>query len=169
MEHSSTTQDLSSWIRDHKVTWELAPWLEMVDRKAASIGFELRLFARHAAHEHPSPGCGLCLGLYQRLRELAEAAFPREHRPTQYQIDPFDASFHLRPEAEWAPEVQLAVHIVHRDGYLRPVDECERKCADEIRGNLGRLGVQARTWSEPRAHAAHSNTHTGGVSTTERS
>jgi len=153
MEFTNTNEDLGTWIRHHRVTWEMAPWLEMVDHTPASIGFELRLFARHEQHDHPSPGCGLCLGLYQRLRQVAQAALPREHRPTQYQIDPYDASFHLRPEAEWSPEVQLAIHIVHREGYLRPVDDCEKKCAEEIRSNLGRLGVQARTWSEARAQA----------------
>jgi len=165
----STLDDLSSWIREHKVTWELAPWFEMVGHKPASIGFELRLLARHAAHEHPSPGCGLCLEVYGRLRELAEAVFPREHRPTQYQIEPFDASFHLRPEAEWSPEVQLAVHIVHREGYLRPVDDCERKCVEEIGRNLGQLGVQPRTWSESRAHAAHFDTLLEGAPANKRS
>ena len=163
-------EDLETWIRDHQVTWEVGPWIELVDRNAASIGFELRLFARHGAHEHPTPGCGLCLALYQRLCQVARAAFPRDSRPTQYEIDSFDASFHLRPEAEWSPEVQLAVHIVHREGYLRPVDDCERKCVEEIRSNLGQLGVQARTWSESRARAAHTGTHAGRSSTTtERS
>jgi hypothetical protein len=138
--------------------------VELVDHKPASVGFELRLFARHPPHEHPTPGCGLCLGLYQRLRQVAQAAFPRDRRPTQYEIDPFDASFHLRPEAEWSPEVQLTVHIIHREGYLRPVDDCERRCAEEIRTNLGRLGVQARTWSELRADSAQPGSPAAGSS-----
>jgi hypothetical protein len=33
MEHTSATVDLGTWIRDHKVTWELDPWVEMVGRR----------------------------------------------------------------------------------------------------------------------------------------
>ena len=78
------------------------------------------------------------------------AAFPKEHRSTKYEVEPFDASFHLRAESEWAPEVQLTVHIVHREGYLRPLDECEKRCADEIQKALRGLGVQPKSWPQTR-------------------
>jgi hypothetical protein len=165
MELDST---LKEWVREHRVTCELGAWQELVESRVTTVGFELRLFGRHDPHLQVNPGCHKCVAVFDRLRAIALAAFPKEHRPTTYEIDPFDASFHLRPEAEWSPEVQLAVHIVHRDGYLRPVDDCERKCVEEIRNNLGRLGVQARTWSESRAHAAPFGAHAGGSSTTER-
>ncbi len=144
------TMTLREWVREHKVTWELGPWHEMVDHHVAAVGFELRLLARHASGQHPRPACGLCVQLYERLRDIASAAFPREHRPTKYEVEPFDASFHLRPEAEWTPEVQLLVRIVHRDGYLRPIDECEKRCAEEIQRNLRELGVQPGSWSAAR-------------------
>ena len=145
-----TETALRDWIRDHKVTWELGPWQEMVDHHPAVVGFELRLLARHIPHAHPQPGCDQCVRVYQWLREIALGALPRDHRPTRYEFEPFDASFHLRPEADWAPEVQLTVHIVHREGYLRPVDECEKRCAGEIQSNLQELGVQPKKWSPAR-------------------
>ena len=144
------TTTLREWVREHKVTWELGPWHEMVDHHATAVGFELRLLARHASGLHPMPGCGQCVQLYERLRDIALGAFPREHRPTKYEVEPFDASFHLRPEAEWTPEVQLTVHIVHREGYLRPIDTCEKRCAEEIQRNLRELGVQPKSWSPGR-------------------
>ena len=81
----------------------------------------------------------------------ALGAFPRDERPTRYEIEPFDVSFHLRSESAWTPEVQLAVHIIHGERYLRPVDDCDRRCAAEIQANLRRLGVQPQRWSEGRA------------------
>ena len=144
---------LAHWVREHRVTWEIGPLQELVDYRPATVGFELRLFGRHDPGLKASPGCQACLVLHQRLRAIAAAAFPRDERATRYEIDPFDGSFHLRPETEWADEVQLSVRIVHRDGYLRPLDECEKRCADEIQSALRRLGAQQRVWSDARAAA----------------
>lgn len=149
-----TQTTLKEWIRAHKATWELGPWQEIVAGRPSAVGFELRLFGQHGPHSGASPGCEHCVSLYEKLRAIALAAFPNEHRPTQYQIEPFDAAFHLRPDSEWAPEVQLVVHIVHREGYLRPVDECEKRCAEEIQKNLRGLGVQPKSWSETRRKEA---------------
>jgi len=152
MEPQATLED---WVRQHHVAWELGPWQEVVDHQRTTVGFELRLFGQHGAGAHPSPGCAECVALHGKLRAIALAAFPKEHRPTRYDVEPFDASFHLRPETEWTPEVQLTVHIVHREGYLRPVDECEKRCSQEIQDALRVLGVQAKAWSKSRAAVDH--------------
>ena len=157
--------DLEQWIREHRVTWELGSWQELVDHRPLAVGFELRLYGQHPPRAYPPPGCEKCAAVYDGLRAVAQAALPREHRPSQYDIRPFDAALHLRPDAEWAPEVQLTVHIVHRDGYLSPVDECEKRCAQEIQRNLKQLGVQERTWSEYRARSVrHEPAPAGGAS-----
>jgi hypothetical protein len=141
---------LKEWVGQHRVTWELGPWQELVEHRPTTVGFELRLFGQHAPQAHPLPGCQECVSLHGKLRAIAAAAFPEERRPTEYEVEPFDASFHLRPESEWTPEVQLTVHIVHRHGYLRPVDECEKRCAEEIQKALRALGVQPKSWSDTR-------------------
>lgn len=142
------TQALTAWAQQHEVTWELSPWHEMAAGRVTSVGLELRLFARHDAEAHPSPGCALCVNLYEQLRQLAMTCLPTEPHATRYDIDPFDSAFHLRPEHHWIPEIQVALHITHRDGYLAPLDECEKRCADEIQRALRRLGAQPRVWSE---------------------
>lgn len=142
---------IQKWVRDHKVTWEISPWKEVVEKRPTAVGFELRLFARHDVKTHASPGCDQCVHVYETLREIAHQALPQSHRPTRYDIDPFDAKFHLRPQSEWTPEVQLAIHIVHREDYLGPLDECEKQCAEEIEHGLEALGVQPKTWSDLRA------------------
>ena len=147
----TTSGTTTAWIRDHKVTWEMSPWQEIADRRSVTVGFELRLLARHTADQHPAPGCHACVSVYEGLRAIARQAFPPGAAASLYEIEPFDASFHLRPEGQWTPEVQLAVHIVHRAGYLRPVDECEKRCVELIKKNLEALGVQPKTWSDARA------------------
>ncbi len=147
-------ETLRRWIREHRVCWELSPLQEMDHRARVPVGYELRLFARHPPGVRADPGCLECRDLYEKLRAIAVFALPREHRPTRYEIAPFDASFHLRPESEWVSEVQLTLDIVHGQDYLRPIDECEQKCAREIEDRLRALGAQSRAWSEGRTPLA---------------
>ena len=151
METETTIKD---WILRHRVTWEVGPWQELAERQVTAVGFELRLFGQHEPHVHASPGCDNCAALFDRLRTIALAAFPKEHRPTRYEIEPSNESLHYRPESQWMPEVQLTVHVVHRDGYLLPVDACERRCVEEIQQTLRALGAQPRTWSNTRPGAS---------------
>ena len=140
--------NLREWVSEHRVTWELSPWQEMVDHQATAVGFELRLFARHNPGTRADPGLRERAQLYEVLRGIALSVLPKESRPTCYEVQPFDASLHMRPEAHWEPEGQLRVHITHRERYLMPVDECEKRCADEIQQGLRDLGAQPRSWCE---------------------
>ena len=140
--------ELQSWIREHKVCWELLPhW--MSDRgNRVQVGFELNLFAQHGPSVLASPGCPKCQDLFRVLQQIAQAALPTENRPTRYEICPFDSSFHLRPETRMKNEVQLTLLLIHRENVLDPVDDCEHKCATEIEERLKELGAQRRVWSD---------------------
>ena len=144
----SLEETLRGWVREHRVCWELSPLSELDHHARVPVGYELRLFARHAPAVKADPGCAECRDLYEKLKAIALYALPREHRPTRYEVAPFDASFHLRPESGWVPEVQLTLAIVHREGYLRPIDDCETKCAREIEDRLRALGAQSKAWSD---------------------
>ena len=145
---------LKQWVFEHRVTWEMTPWQELVDRVPRAVGYELRLYGRHHDGVSASPGCRQCVAVYERLRAIALSVLPTEHRPTRYDIEAFDSALHMRPEGDWEPEVELTIQLSHRDGYLSPLDECEKKCAEEIRKGLERLGVQPKSWSGTRV-AAH--------------
>ena len=145
-----TDATIKEWVSRHKVTWEVGAFQELAEHQVTTVGFELRLFGQHEPGVHASAGCENCGPVFERLRAIALAAFPKEHRPTTYEIEPSDASLHHRPESGWTPEVELTVHIVHRENYLRPVDGCERRCAEEIQNSLRALGVQPKTWSNTR-------------------
>jgi len=142
--------EITKWITEHKVCWELFPYFILVGDQTVEVGFELYLYAQHADSVRADPGCNECRKLYDRLQELAVLTLPQEHRPTRYEIEPFDSSFHIRPETKLKTEVQLKMLIIHREDFLRPVDNCERKCVKEIQQNLAALGVQPRIWSQSR-------------------
>ncbi len=143
----SMEEALRDWVVKHKVCWEMAPLVERNGETNVQVGYELQLFARHEAGAHPEPGCAKCEDMYRNLRAIALFALPHEERPSRYDIAPFHASFCLRPESEWIPEVQLTIQIIHRAGYFRPIDDCEKKCAGEIQKCLRALGAQPKSWS----------------------
>lgn len=143
-----TEATLRGWVREGRVTRELANFSEQVEHSRVNVGFEVRLFAQHSEDAKVDPGCEDCQRLFNRLRTIALSVLPKEHRPTRYDIDSFDSSFHHRPESHWASEVQLTMRIEHRDDHFREVDECERRCSQEIQQGLEALGVQLRSWNE---------------------
>ena len=143
-------ETLRTWVQEHRVSWEISAWQELVEHSPLSVGFELRLFARHPDGRLADPGCDECVALYEKLRAIALFALPKEQRPTRYDIAPYDASLHLRPESHWQGEVQLAMHIVHRLEYASAVNDCEKRCASEIQESLRGLGVQPKSWHDAR-------------------
>jgi hypothetical protein len=38
----------------------------------------------------------------------------------------------------------VAIRLVHREGYERPVDACEERCLKEIQARLRELGIPER-------------------------
>jgi hypothetical protein len=151
----SVGEPLRLWIRDHRVCWEIGPLTEHDGHASRPVGLELRLFASHAADADAAPGCAVCVELHQTLRAVALLALPEEPRPSRYEFEPFDSSFHMRPESGWRPEVQLVLRIVHGHDFFAPVDECERRCAAEIQDRLRCFGVQPRAWRDPARGAGH--------------
>jgi len=140
------SSDIRQWIREHKVCWELSPYLIMKDDIKIQVGFELHLLAQHIPGENANPGCAKCQEIFVILQRLARIVLPKEIRPTQYEITSFDGSFHLRRENRMKEEVQLTLLITHRNGFFNPVDDCEQRCAGEIEKNLKDLGAQHGIW-----------------------
>jgi hypothetical protein len=87
------------------------------------------------------PGCDCVPSLYQGLEQIAARVLPAEARVV---VEPFDAAFHLRPETQWAPEVELVAAVLHRAGTFEPPDEAERRYPAQIRARLKSLGIERR-------------------------
>ena len=146
---------LGQWVTEHKVCWELSPLVELERHPnqppaRVKVGFELQLYGEHAQGVKPSPGCPESLTLYERLRAIALFALPKEQRPSRYELSAFDSSFHLRPESEWVPEVLVTIRIIHGSDYFKGIDDCEKRCVEEIEQQLRTLGAQPKAWPKGR-------------------
>lgn len=135
--------NLARWIEERRVCYEVSPLREMDHGRALQVGYELTLFADAG---HDDPGSAALHALHERLQEVVTAVLPPDVRPTSYVFEPFDGSWHLRPQTRWHPEVELQVRLVHREGYLRPSDACESRCLREIQDGLRRAGVREKAW-----------------------
>jgi hypothetical protein len=129
-------------IREHEVCFELLPHYEVNEGAKVQVGFDLTLYGRRSRLCHADPGCPECFKVYEGLKEVALSAMPPDAR---YEVGPFDASFHLRPENHFEPQVMLVVEILHGETF-EAVDETERKQANAISEALTLLGAQQRVW-----------------------
>jgi hypothetical protein len=137
---SNVINALKEIIRKHAVRYEVWPHFEISGGKRVMVGFDIDLCG---THDHGttrlSPGCHLCTETYTDLRRLAEWILPKEQRPSQYEIPPFDQSLRASPSGPF--EVVVPIRIEHRHGFLDPVDDCEERCLKEMQGKLAELGV----------------------------
>lgn len=139
----AAVERLRSLVEKHSVHFEARPEEQLVDGKIVKIGFELQLYATHDHGEtRLTPGCERCVQTFADLREIAEWIMPREQRPSQYEIEPFDSALHLSPARKLRGEVVLTMKIVHRHGFFQPIDECEQRCLAEMKKKLAELGAR---------------------------
>ena len=136
--------ELRALVDRHRVRCAVYPeWGPDAKWVQQKVGFRIELTGVHAEPMHtPEPGCDECVKVYEDLKKIALAILPTEHRPTTYEIEPFHPNLtysHQRPRSQ--PEVTLTIVIYHRDHYRDPIDKCEESCLDEMRRNLGSIGV----------------------------
>ena len=129
------TQDPPGFARRHEVSWEIAPHFELKQGRLRHVGFDLTL---HGKSTGTDPGSAAAAELHQTLRGLALSVLPPEVR---WEIEPYDATLHLRPETAWAPEVELRVVVRYREGTFDLVGPAEAKRARAIGAALTRLGI----------------------------
>ncbi len=129
---------LRRFVREHHVWWEAVPRLEWHDDAQVVTGIELRLCARCTAGRAPDPALAECRDAYETLRALVEAAAPASVR---WRPRPYDATLHLRPEADLQAEVELVVDILRSAPTFAPLDAVEKSALHELEAALVRLGA----------------------------
>ena len=127
-------------VEKHTVRYEVWPHCEMNDGKQVTVGFDLEL---RGTHDHGntslSPGCPVCTATFSDLLQIAGWILPKEKRPSEYDLPPFDQS--LTQSGKGPYEVVLRIRIEHRHDFFGPIDDCERRCLKEMEGRLAELGV----------------------------
>lgn len=137
---SNPVTEFKQIIKRHTIRYEVWPHYEIADGKRVIVGFDVELYGTHD-HGAPrlSPGCRLCTETFADLRRIAEWILPKEQRPSQYDVAPFDQSLHASAGGRF--EVLLTIRIEHRRGFFDPVDACEERCLKEMQQKLVELGV----------------------------
>jgi len=131
---------LRDWVRQHEMSWEIGPHLELVHHQKLQIGWELRLHAQ--VPEGIDPGTPRTDLVHERLREIVAHVLPEGLR---YDVEPFDSAFHLRPENDFEPEVELLV-MIFRSQPTEDVREEEKAPLQEMGRRLAALGARDKVW-----------------------
>jgi hypothetical protein len=136
-------QALRKLVELHTVRYEVYYQQGKVGDELVETGFQLNLLA---SHDHGltslTPGCPLCISTFNDLRTIATWILPKERRPSEYTIEPFDSALRMDSVHKMRPEVQLAIKIEHRGKKDQPLDDCEWRCLGDMEAALERLGVR---------------------------
>ncbi len=139
-----TRHRLRRLARRHDVKWEVWPRRHVsADGELYPVGYDLELLGVHDHPSHaPHPGCDECRLVFRALREIAKAIIPDADTESRYEVAMFDRALHHAPKRDLRPEVRLTISILHREGYSRPLDDCEVRCLRRMKKALVALGVR---------------------------
>ena len=140
--------ELKSWIRRHRVSWEVTPHFEVEGHRKRLVALDLCLAAAPSPRCSGSPGCAECARVYARLCRLAKDVLPEG---SDHHLGPFDGTFHLRPENDWRPELLLEVEL--RGEAHSASAEADRAVLAAVGARLRALGAQQGLWRDPRIAA----------------
>ena len=140
--------DLQVLVRRHRVCFESYPIFHVPPGGGkVAIGYELDLIGTHDNPEHlPKPGCDEYRPVREALMLIARSILPSDDRPSRYAIEPFDTAIHFSPRRKMRKDIVLAIDIVHRATFDRPIDECETRCLREMKEKLKTLGARPERW-----------------------
>jgi hypothetical protein len=123
-------------VERRQACYEVWPDWALVEGRKVQVGFEVDLCA-----DAEGLGGEPCVGIYEELKQIATAVLPRDAGEAEFDVLPFDNSFHESPRRSFRPEIVLALRILHRRGFDRPLDDCEKQCLRQIEATLKQLGL----------------------------
>jgi len=141
---SATLRELAESSRARQVHFDVEPEIVIRGSERVKVGFQVHLWAVHPKGARALPGCPKCWDLVEDLRRLAEEVVPAEERSSRTELVPFRPALYDSRVVPGADEVSVTIRLIHREGYERPIDECEERCLKEIRARLRALGIQER-------------------------
>jgi hypothetical protein len=139
---------LNELVKRFQVCWQVWPEYAMVGREKRQIGFTLDLYGTHGPGPgHVDPGCRHCHRVFAALSVIADWILPRDEQPSRYELESYNPSISYSPGRGNRPDVTLTIRVLHRDGFERPVDDCEARCLKEMQQRLRELAACERQWS----------------------
>jgi uncharacterized protein YecE (DUF72 family) len=142
-----TEAEWQEWTRRHKVCWELKPLIDLHEGKKLQVGFEFNLFAQFPPEvKGPEERRKTFPEIHARLAELCHQVFPSEGTVARFELAPLESAVRLRPETEFAPELQRTVRVFHKQEYFQGVAGDSRERLAPLEGRLRALGLKAGAW-----------------------
>jgi len=140
--------DLKMLVQRHQICFESCPiWHVPPGGGKVAVGYELDLIGTHDHPQHsPSPGCNECKPVQHALLTIANAILPPNDRASRYALESYEVAIHFSPRRKMRKDIVVVIDITHRDGFDRPVDECEMRCLREMKEKLKALGARAERW-----------------------
>lgn len=136
-----THKELVDLVRRFRVCWEVWPEFSFEGGKHKNA-FALELCGTHEEGvEHPVPTCRHCRDVYNALTRIAQYILPPNDRPSRYDLSPYDQAIRYPPTRKNRPEVSLTITIYHRMNVHDPLDDCQTRCLNEMKGRLKDLGA----------------------------
>ncbi|HJS56788.1 MAG TPA: hypothetical protein VKA01_01685 [Vicinamibacteria bacterium] len=143
----TSDQDWQQWARIHKACWEVQPLVEQHEGRRAQVGFEFNVFAQFPpSATGPDERKQAFSEVRTKLEELAEVVFPADAAVARFEAEPVQAAVRLRPETEFAPELQLTVRVFHKADYFQKIAEGDRKRLQPLEDRLKALGLKSKAW-----------------------
>jgi hypothetical protein len=136
--------ELRAWVKEHKVSWELAPQKEMVKgRGMQQTGYVLKLFGR-IDHRRKDRIDAIAHGAYDRLRALAEEAIRLLPGAPVVQLQPPGRAVVVTDEPRLVLEAELTflASPPHPDAPLPPAEL--RRLVALVERTLRALGLKQR-------------------------
>jgi hypothetical protein len=143
----TTLLQIKHFVEQFRVCWETYEEHTVVKDKIRETGFELDLFGTHEpGTEHISPGCANCKQVQLGLRQIADWILPHEERPSIYEVSMDEQSLTYSNHRRNRPDVQLTIRILHRRDFEKPIDDCEKRCLQEMKTRLAEIGACRHSW-----------------------
>lgn len=143
----TTDAEWQDWARAHRACWEVQPLVELHEGRRIQVGFEFNVFAQFPSTATDPDMRQQAFPLVRaKLEELARRAFPAEGTVARFETQPIETAVRLRPETEFAPEVQLTVRLFHKQEYFQAVAGEDRKRLAPLEAGLKALGLKAKAW-----------------------
>jgi hypothetical protein len=113
----------------------------LCDHSIRQIGYCLDLYGRDGNGPPLSPGDERSKEIYRALREIALQVVPEEDHDCRFELDEFYPSLQYSNNPKSPARVPLTIHILHKNGFHRPIDAVVTQALHELEDRLKYLGV----------------------------
>jgi hypothetical protein len=111
------------------------------DHSIRQVGFCLDLYGRDGNGPPLSPGDERSKEIYRTLREIALQIVPEGGNDCRFELDKFYPSLQYGNNPRSPARVQLTIHILHKNGFDRPIDAAVTQALRELEDRLRYLGI----------------------------